>query len=115
MQLKLNVLFAELYHKMQTSEQINSLSSFIAAWLVFLKSVVTNFFGCFQDPVLFSGTLRFNLDPFSTHSDAELWESLELAHMKSYVVETSNGLGLDMVISEGGSNIRLVIVGHFRM
>ncbi|KAA0191897.1 Multidrug resistance-associated protein 1 [Fasciolopsis buskii] len=60
-----------------------------------------------QDPVLFSGTLRFNLDPFSTHSDAELWESLELAHMKSYVVETSNGLGLDMVISEGGSNISM--------
>lgn len=30
-----------------------------------------------QDPVLFSGSLRFNLDPFSEKSDDELWNSLE--------------------------------------
>ncbi len=30
-----------------------------------------------QDPVLFSGTLRFNLDPFSEHSDRNLWDALE--------------------------------------
>mmetsp|Transcript_1805 Transcript_1805/g.6775 ORF Transcript_1805/g.6775 Transcript_1805/m.6775 type:complete len:1016 (-) Transcript_1805:163-3210(-) len=27
-----------------------------------------------QDPVIFSGTLRFNLDPFDAHTDQELWE-----------------------------------------
>lgn len=30
-----------------------------------------------QEPVLFSGTLRYNLDPFNDHQDWELWEALE--------------------------------------
>lgn len=30
-----------------------------------------------QEPVLFSGTMRYNLDPFEEYSDAKLWESLE--------------------------------------
>lgn len=30
-----------------------------------------------QEPVLFSGTLRYNLDPFEDYSDTKLWESLE--------------------------------------
>ncbi|GAA50655.1 multidrug resistance-associated protein 1, partial [Clonorchis sinensis] len=60
-----------------------------------------------QDPVLFSGTLRFNLDPFKTHTDAELWNALEHANLKPFVVEASGGLGLDMIISEGGANISL--------
>ena len=30
-----------------------------------------------QDPVLFSGTMRYNLDPFSDFSDAALWDVLE--------------------------------------
>lgn len=29
-----------------------------------------------QDPVLFSGTLRRNLDPFNDYSDAMLWDAL---------------------------------------
>ena len=35
-----------------------------------------------QDPVLFSGTLRINLDPFEEHDDDQVWTALELAHLK---------------------------------
>ncbi|KAG0591623.1 hypothetical protein KC19_1G189200 [Ceratodon purpureus] len=55
-----------------------------------------------QTPVLFSGTIRFNLDPFSEHSDADLWESLERAHLKDVV--RRNTLGLEAEVSEGGEN-----------
>ncbi|KAJ4703004.1 ABC transporter C family member 2-like [Melia azedarach] len=55
-----------------------------------------------QSPVLFSGTVRSNLDPFSEHNDADLWEGLERAHLKDVI--TKNSLGLDAEVSEGGEN-----------
>ena len=57
----------------------------------------------FLDPVLFCGTLRFNLDPFSHHSDKNLWNALELAHMKKYVIGLEAGLQHEIV--EGGHNL----------
>jgi ABC-type multidrug transport system fused ATPase/permease subunit len=57
----------------------------------------------FQDPVLFTGDLRFNLDPIGQHTDDELWRSLELAHLKKHVVQNLPN-GLDSEVSEGGSN-----------
>ena len=57
-----------------------------------------------QDPVLFSGTLRANLDPFDAHSDEEVWRALESAHLSSFVA-TLNGK-LQHVIIEGGENLR---------
>lgn len=56
-----------------------------------------------QDPVVFSGTIRFNLDPFSEHTDVELWEALEKSHMKQFVSESEGGL--DAVVSEYGENL----------
>ncbi|XP_028090855.1 ABC transporter C family member 2-like [Camellia sinensis] len=55
-----------------------------------------------QAPVLFSGTVRFNLDPFSEHNDADLWEALERAHLKDVI--RRNSLGLDAEVSEAGEN-----------
>nr|CAB3488302.1 unnamed protein product [Digitaria exilis] len=55
-----------------------------------------------QAPVLFSGTVRFNLDPFNEHNDADLWEALERAHLKDVI--RRNALGLDAEVSEAGEN-----------
>ena len=38
-----------------------------------------------QDPVLYTGTLRMNLDPFEEYSDEEIWESLDKAHLATKV------------------------------
>ncbi|XP_023237649.1 multidrug resistance-associated protein 1-like isoform X1 [Centruroides sculpturatus] len=56
-----------------------------------------------QDPVLFSGNLRMNLDPFDFYSDNEVWEALERSHLKNFV--SSLKTGLQHEILEGGENL----------
>ncbi len=51
-----------------------------------------------QDPVLFVGPLRFNLDPFDTASEEELWSAVRSANMGHHVTD------LDMEVTEGGAN-----------
>ncbi|OMH83059.1 Multidrug resistance-associated protein 1 [Zancudomyces culisetae] len=71
-----------------------------------------------QDPVLFSGTVRFNLDPTSCtedteggedtsrnalrKSDEELWRVLELTHLKPYIQQLDGQL--DATVYQGGTN-----------
>ncbi|XP_064639147.1 ATP-binding cassette sub-family C member 4-like isoform X1 [Lineus longissimus] len=55
-----------------------------------------------QDPTLFSGTLRKNLDPFSQYADVDLWRALDEVELKP-VIEDLPGR-LECSISEGGSN-----------
>uniref|UniRef100_A0A672T625 ABC-type glutathione-S-conjugate transporter n=1 Tax=Sinocyclocheilus grahami TaxID=75366 RepID=A0A672T625_SINGR len=58
-----------------------------------------------QDPVLFSGSLRMNLDPFDAYTDEEVWNALELAHLKNFVSELPDKLNHEC--SEGGENLSL--------
>ncbi|KAG7215738.1 hypothetical protein INR49_021959, partial [Caranx melampygus] len=58
-----------------------------------------------QDPVLFSGSLRMNLDPFDNCSDEDLWKALELAHLGSFVSELPQKLNHQCC--EGGENLSL--------
>ncbi|XP_060527505.1 multidrug resistance-associated protein 1-like [Cylas formicarius] len=56
-----------------------------------------------QDAILFSGSLRMNLDPFDNHTDDEVWKALELAHLKPFVKGLAAGLAHK--ITEGGDNL----------
>ncbi|XP_064624457.1 multidrug resistance-associated protein 1-like isoform X1 [Lineus longissimus] len=56
-----------------------------------------------QDPVLFSGTLRMNLDPFDHHTDEDIWNSLDHSNLKEFVQSQSEKLMHEC--TEGGENL----------
>ncbi|XP_035207510.1 multidrug resistance-associated protein 1-like [Stegodyphus dumicola] len=58
-----------------------------------------------QDPVLFTGSVRSNLDPNKEYNDDDVWICLERAHLKDYI--TSLPEGLEFQIAEGGVNLSL--------
>ncbi|XP_072050857.1 ATP-binding cassette sub-family C member 9-like [Amphiura filiformis] len=58
-----------------------------------------------QDPILFTGSIRSNLDPENKKTDSELWRALEIAQLKSIVAEQPETL--DSLVSEGGENYSL--------
>ncbi|KAI4324976.1 hypothetical protein MLD38_030415 [Melastoma candidum] len=55
-----------------------------------------------QDPTLFNGTVRYNLDPLGKHTDEEIWEVLGKCQLRDAVVEKQKGL--DSMVVEDGSN-----------
>lgn len=55
-----------------------------------------------QDPILFIGTLRTNLDRYGRHSDEELWSVLERVHLASHVRRLG---GLQAPVAENGLNL----------
>merc|ERR1712157_537383 len=56
-----------------------------------------------QDPVLFSGTIRSNLDPLNEHSDDEMWRALKAVRLEQ-LVNGEEG-GLEMSVAEYGENL----------
>jgi len=54
--------------------------------------------------MLFSGSLRNNLDPFGQYSDTDLWTALDHAHLRSFVQTLPTGL--EHECGEGGTNFR---------
>nr|GMD72527.1 ABC transporter C family member 10-like [Ipomoea batatas] len=55
-----------------------------------------------QDPTLFSGTIRHNLDPLSDHTDDQIWEVLRKCQLKDAVQQKD--AGLDSPVLQDGSN-----------
>ncbi|XP_051563276.1 ATP-binding cassette sub-family C member 12-like [Myxocyprinus asiaticus] len=55
-----------------------------------------------QDPVLFIGTVRYNLDPFNNYKDEELWQALEKTYMKDTIAMLPEKL--DSPVVENGEN-----------
>jgi len=58
-----------------------------------------------QDPLLFYGTMRRNLDPLGQYTDLEIWDSLEKSNLKSFVQGLA--LQLDSMVIENGENLSL--------
>ena len=54
-----------------------------------------------QDPHLFSGSVRYNLDPFQLYNDDEIWSALDDAHIKEYIHSIG---GLTSTVEEQGKN-----------
>ncbi|XP_077204241.1 ATP-binding cassette sub-family C member 5 isoform X3 [Paroedura picta] len=55
-----------------------------------------------QEPVLFSGTVRSNLDPFTQYSEDQIWDALERTHMKECISQLP--LKLESEVMENGEN-----------
>lgn len=56
-----------------------------------------------QEPVIFSGSVRYNLDPFNEYADDALWSSLESVQLKDQVTNMNGQL--DGQLAEGGGNL----------
>ena len=55
-----------------------------------------------QEPLLFSGTIRDNLDPFSNYTDEEIWSALQRASLHELIAQ--DPAGLEKVVEEHGTN-----------
>ncbi|XP_031343813.1 probable multidrug resistance-associated protein lethal(2)03659 isoform X2 [Photinus pyralis] len=56
-----------------------------------------------QEPFLFSGSIRYNLDPFEEYNDDVLWGALENVQLKEDAINSAFGLYYDVM--ESGANL----------
>jgi len=49
-----------------------------------------------QDPLLFSGTIRSNLDPFNVYDDTRLWDALRRSYLVEFTAEKERGESVDL-------------------
>ncbi|XP_028913670.1 multidrug resistance-associated protein 6 isoform X4 [Ornithorhynchus anatinus] len=56
-----------------------------------------------QDPILFPGSLRMNLDLLHEHPDGDIWTALEMVQLKAFVADLPGHL--DHVCSDQGENV----------
>lgn len=59
-----------------------------------------------QEPFLFSGTVRSNLDPFNSYAEPELWRAVESVGLKDAITALQDGL--DAHVVDGGNNFSQV-------
>uniref|UniRef100_A0A8C7RZD4 Si:ch211-221f10.2 n=1 Tax=Oncorhynchus mykiss TaxID=8022 RepID=A0A8C7RZD4_ONCMY len=55
-----------------------------------------------QEPVLFIGTIRSNLDPWNQYSDPQIWDALERSHIKEIISQLPHSLQSE--VTENGEN-----------
>ncbi|XP_064096372.1 ATP-binding cassette sub-family C member 12-like [Macrobrachium nipponense] len=58
-----------------------------------------------QDPLLFQGSIRYNLDPFEEHDEPAIWEALEQSSLKRVVQQQDKGLM--STVATAGENFAL--------
>ncbi|KAF1393341.1 hypothetical protein PFLUV_G00038070 [Perca fluviatilis] len=58
-----------------------------------------------QDPMLFTGTVRYNLDPFNRHSDEEIWAALEKTYMKDTICGLERKLQAELADNGGNFSV----------
>ncbi len=56
-----------------------------------------------QDPQLFEGSLRANVDPTDSATDQDMWQALSQAYLKDHIMHCMDGT-LNAKIAEGGSS-----------
>ena len=90
----------DLRHKITIIPQVEILIFFLKS-LSFLHRLYNSIQK--KDPIIFSGSIKMNLDPFDVYNDEELWSVLELVHLKQYVMNLENKLEFEC--SESGENL----------
>lgn len=55
-----------------------------------------------QDPIMFSNSVRYNMDPFGNASEQELWDALRKVQLAEVIAALPQGL--DEEVAEGGEN-----------